>query len=329
MKTTLSILAVIVAISATAFAQKEGENVSRVGMASLHDSLGYMTGWNFGLQVKREEIDKPVLNYSMLVAGAQSALLFTEPAIPIATVDNLLAGVRQKLERIYSEQDTTVNVPLEIYGKPSKNKPGKIKVHNDSISYAIGYNFGYSIRNTPQIAPLTVAQGVADCLNGKKPALTEDDFLALEIRKQQMKALRQEEVAQDMNRQKQLLEDNANRPEVQLLPGGIQYEVLDQGKGDRPAVEDQVTVHLVARKLLENKTFFDTYQTDQPLIYDLSSISEDWITILTQMPVGSKWKLWIPPDNNPDSQSGALGSPGPIREALVFEVEMVAINGPE
>ncbi|MCB0712271.1 MAG: hypothetical protein KDD67_08075 [Ignavibacteriae bacterium] len=303
-----------------------GTNGSSYYLKTIQDSVGYLAGWSFSEQVKREGPVKPVLNYRILIAGAEDALKYLDAKLTLGQVDQIVESVRQKLEEIYEKQDSTVDIPKVIYGTPTNNLPDRIKARNDSVSYAIGYNFGYSIRsNNRSLNPVAVSVGLSDCLNGNTSQLTDDDILALQIRMQQERLAEKEGKEQSFLKQRAMLDENANRPEVKKLPSGIQYEVLEEGKGNVADEKASVSIHIVAYKWDEASPYYNSRTTDQPLIYNLSETSDEWVTILTQMPVGAIWKLWIPPDAVSDPDMAAKAIP----ETLIMEVEMISINGKE
>ena len=303
-------------------AQKESTSSIQYRLSSLHDSLGYQAGWQFGLAVKREGAD---VNTAILIAGVRDALTYSSPRLTLAQVDNLLEGVRNKLDQMIEDQDTTGNIPLRLYGKSSKNGPDNITTPNDSLSYAIGYNYGLGVKEQRlPYSRLAVVEGVTHCLYDKESLLTKNDKLQLEIHKQQERITRQNERMLVAQAEKDFLEKNRGRPEVKRLPSGIHYEVLNPGQGESAAIEDQVTIHLTASKLNE-EPYFDTYRTDQPLVYKVSEVSEEWVTILTWMPVGARWKLWIPPD----VAFGTNFSGEVIPQTIEVEVEVISISSSE
>ena len=318
MKFIASCLFLLCVVSVLAVAQPEQRGYQ---LHSLADSLGYQAGWNFGLTVKKEGAD---VNIPILIAGAYDVLTYSEARLPLGEIDNILTRVRLKLDQMIRDKDTVGDLALKIYGKSSKNGPDKIKTSNDSLSYAIGYNYGLDVKDRRRtLSPRAVSEGLADCLQGKESLLTLDDELALEMYKQFEKNTHQTEMKQFMEQQKQFLEENAKRSEVHTLPSGIQYEILNSGEGTTATMEDDVTVHIKASKLNENP-YFNTYRTDQPLNYKISEAAEDWKTILTQMPIGARWKLWIPPDTT----SASAFKDGPP-QILKFEVEMISISSIE
>ncbi len=119
------------------------------------------------------------------------------------------------------------------------------------------------------------------------------------------------------------LAENAKRPEVTVLESGLQYEVLKQGKGKKPTAESTVKVHY-AGTLLDGTEFDSSYKRGEPATFGVTQVISGWTEALQLMPVGSKWKLYIP-YNLAYGERGA-GQDIPPYATLVFEVELLGIE---
>ena len=110
---------------------------------------------------------------------------------------------------------------------------------------------------------------------------------------------------------------------MQTTDSGLRYEVLEQGDGPTPTLDDQVTVHY--RGTLEDGTVFDSsYDRGEPITFPLRAVIPGWREGLQLMPVGSKYKLYIPAELG----YGARGKgPIPPNAPLIFEVELLEIPG--
>jgi len=118
------------------------------------------------------------------------------------------------------------------------------------------------------------------------------------------------------------LGDNGKRKEVTTTKSGLQYEVLKPGTGPKPAITDSVNVHY--HGTLINGTVFDSsVERGEPISFPLQGVIKGWTEGLQLMPVGSKWRLFIPSD----LAYGPGGSPPKIGpdEALIFDVELLGI----
>jgi len=131
-----------------------------------------------------------------------------------------------------------------------------------------------------------------------------------------------EKLDAEIARGQAFLAENKNRPEVTETASGLQYEVMVQGDGAKPGPTTKVTTHYHGTTI--DGTIFDSsVQRGQPLSFGLNQVISGWTEGLQLMPVGSKYKFFIP-YNLAYGERGAGGSiPGGA--ALIFEVELIAI----
>jgi FKBP-type peptidyl-prolyl cis-trans isomerase FklB len=118
------------------------------------------------------------------------------------------------------------------------------------------------------------------------------------------------------------LKDNALRSEVTVLESGLQYEVITEGTGAVPTAENTVRVHYHG-ELTDGTVFDSSVSRGQPAEFPVTGVIKGWVEALQLMPVGSKWKLYIPQDLA-YGERGA-GAAIPPFAALVFEVELLDI----
>jgi len=121
---------------------------------------------------------------------------------------------------------------------------------------------------------------------------------------------------------KQFLAENAKRSGVVTTASGLQYEVITEGKGSIPSASDQVQVHYHGT-LINGEVFDSSVRRGEPATFGVTQVISGWVEALQLMPVGSKWKLYIPSDLAYGAQ-GAGQAIGP-HTTLVFEVELLAI----
>lgn len=116
------------------------------------------------------------------------------------------------------------------------------------------------------------------------------------------------------------LEENKKRPNVITLESGLQYEVITMGDGPKPLARNTVTCHYHGT-LLDGKVFDSSVQRNQPASFPLDRVISGWTEALQLMPVGSKWKLFLPPHlAYGEQQAGPLIGPN---TTLIFEVELL------
>ena len=119
------------------------------------------------------------------------------------------------------------------------------------------------------------------------------------------------------------LSENAEREEVVVLPSGLQYEVIKEGSGEKPTSTDQVKVHYEGT-LIDGTVFDSSIERGEPMVFGVNQVIPGWTEALQLMPVGSKWKVYIPYDLG----YGAQGSGPDIKpfSTLIFDVELLGIE---
>lgn len=194
-------------------------------------------------------------------------------------------------------------------------------------SYMIGMDMAKSLRPIKdEIDITTLTQALLAAFNGKPTALTQAQ--AEEIRKTfsqrmqaKMAAQQNAEGQKNLEAGKSFLATNKTKSGVRTTSSGLQYQVLRQGAGALPKTTDKVRVHYKGT-LLNGETFDSSYERGQPAEFALNQVIPGWTEGVALMPVGSKYKLWIPSN----LAYGANGQPpiGP-NSTLVFEVELLDI----
>jgi len=119
------------------------------------------------------------------------------------------------------------------------------------------------------------------------------------------------------------LAENAKRDNVVTLPSGLQYEIIKQGVGEKPLAYNTVTCHYHGTTI-KGDVFDSSVKRGQPASFPLNAVIKGWTEALQLMPVGSKWKLYIPPHL-------AYGNRNISREigpnsTLIFEVELLSFR---
>lgn len=117
-------------------------------------------------------------------------------------------------------------------------------------------------------------------------------------------------------------EENGQREGVVTTASGLQYEVLTEGSGPKPEGTSRVTVHYEGR-LTDGSVFDSSYKRGQPATFGVRQVISGWTEALQLMPVGSKWRLFIPSELGYGARGA--GSAIPPHAALIFDVELLGI----
>lgn len=142
--------------------------------------------------------------------------------------------------------------------------------------------------------------------------------------KQQELALKESEAS--LAEGQKFLEENAKKEGVKVTESGIQYVVLTEAEGDKPAATDTVKVHYKGT-FLNGETFDSSYDRGEPAVFPLNRVISGWTEGVQLMSVGSKYKFTIPSD----LAYGPNGNPPriPGNSVLEFEIELLEIQKSE
>ena len=125
---------------------------------------------------------------------------------------------------------------------------------------------------------------------------------------------------QTLEEGRRFMTENALREGVETLPSGLQIEVLKQGSGPMPVLQDTVTCHYHGT-LIDGRVFDSSEQRGRPASFPVNRVIAGWTEALQRMPVGSRWRLVIPPQlAYGEQQAGPLIGPN---STLIFEVELL------
>lgn len=210
-------------------------------------------------------------------------------------------------------------------GAPSYESAA-IETNDQKASYGIGMNVGSQIAAArDRIDREAFMRGVEDGLQGNDPAIAEEEMqTVLQTFGTEVEAAaaeeRNREAQTNLTESQAFLTQNALKDEVTTTDSGLQYEVLRSGEGERPGAESTVRLHY--RGTLIDGTEFDSSYDGEPAVFGVSGVIDGFSEALQLMPVGSHWRVAIPPE-----LAYGPGGSGPIgpNEALIFELELLEI----
>lgn len=199
----------------------------------------------------------------------------------------------------------------------------------DKLSYALGMSMGHNFKGTgiKTLNSADFAAGVASVYDGVKPEMTFDEakrivneyFAKLEA-EMQAEAAKQGEV--NRKNGEAFLTENAKREGIKVTESGLQYEVLESGKGDSAKASDNVEVHYTG-KLIDGTVFDSSVERGVPASFGVTQVIPGWVEALQLMHEGDKWRLYIPSDlaYGPNGAGGVIGP----NMTLIFDVELLRV----
>jgi len=231
------------------------------------------------------------------------------------------------MKRILLIVSLMVSVCYAQTKKTSKPAAGKIAFKpalssTDSLSYAMGVQTAeyYKAQGADKINSEMVKKAYDDVYNNKILLISPEQCNTTIQKKIQ------EVMSQKANAEKEagikFLEENKKKPGVITLPSGLQYEIITKGSGPVPKATDTVKANYIG-SLIDGKEFDNSYKRGDPITIPVMGVIRGWIEALQLMPVGSKWKLYIPSDLGYGDRGAGGAIPGGA--ALIFEIELLDI----
>jgi FKBP-type peptidyl-prolyl cis-trans isomerase FklB len=200
-----------------------------------------------------------------------------------------------------------------------------LKDENERVNYSVGFQIGGDFqRQGVKLNPEILVQGIRDALEQQQPLMTEVEMRSTLVDLKKKIVAEEEQLRKargEKHRQAGLkfLDENAKKTGVITLPSGLQYQVLKEGKGQKPTLKDTVTVNYRGTKI--GGTEFDSSSREgKPATFALNSVIPGWQEALPMMQEGAKWKLFLPPKL-------AFGDKGPLEDqTVIFEIELLKVE---
>jgi FKBP-type peptidyl-prolyl cis-trans isomerase FklB len=194
----------------------------------------------------------------------------------------------------------------------------------NAVSYCIGLSVADSLaqQELDAINPQVMAEAIADVFQGRDLKFTPEQ--ANQIIQGYIQEISESKFVEYKNAGEEFLAENAKRPEVKTTASGLQYEVIEEGTGDKPKATDTVKVHYHGT-LTDGTVFDSSVARGLPATFGVHQVIKGWTEALQLMPVGSKYRLYIPQDLAYGAHPHPGGAIKPYM-ALIFDVELLAIE---
>lgn len=210
-----------------------------------------------------------------------------------------------------------------------QKKPLKLENERQKAGYSIGHNIGLNIKNIADDIDMdALYQGIQDAAFAKKVQLTKEEMetvLKDFSQKVNQKMMEKRKIDSQKNKTEgdAFLAANAQKPGVKVTASGLQYLVVEEGKGPKPKATDVVKVDYRGT-LIDGKEFDSSYARKQPATFPLNQVIPGWTEGVQLMSVGSTYKFFIPAALGYGDRGA--GDQIPAGATLVFEVKLISIE---
>ena len=218
----------------------------------------------------------------------------------------------------------TLGMTLVLVGMGFSAKSQTEMTKEQKTSYALGINEGNDFnRNGIELDYDAFVQGLKDAFAGKNQFTDQQMQEIFTQLNEDLQAKKKSGVAVEIEKGAKFLAENKKNPDVKETASGLQYMVLQEGKGDHPTAKSTVTVHYTG-KLLDGTVFDSSVDRGEPISFPLDRVIPGWTEGLQLMTPGSKYRFFIPYN----LAYGEQGAPGAIPggATLIFDVELISFE---
>lgn len=315
-----------------------------------------------GSSTPKASLKDPVdtLSYAYGISLADQGLMqFLEQSGVIENTSNIeyeyqmkISAAKDSLERQNLEKEMKAKIDsLNKVNAPKLNDFIKglkeaLTAGKEKSAYIQGLSIGHQISqqmlpefnkfvfgddSTKKIKTDQLLAGLAETLKNDKLAISKMDanmYIQKEIQEAQNRQMaKQEEQLKEQYKDsiaagEKFLAENAKKEGVITLPSGLQYEIIKRGSGPIPTDTDRVRV-LYQGTLLNGTVFDSSLNRNEPAVFGVTQVIPGWTEALKMMPVGSKWRIYVPYNLAYGSQDKGTIKPF---STLVFEVELLGIE---
>ena len=296
------------------------------------DSISYA----YGVSLAEQGLTQ-FLEQSGIIENATSLQYEYQMKISAATDSTEKVSLEKELQTKVAELNKKNAPKLDQFLKGLKEA---LNASDEKTPYIQGLGIGNQIAEQmmPQLSSMVFATDTTKKMNNDQvisglfgalrnqdlamPRTDASEFIQSTVERAQEESMKTQN-ADVIEEGETFLAENAKREEVIVLPSGLQYEVITEGNGEVPVDGDQVKVHYHGT-LLNGTVFDSSVDRGEPIVLGVNQVIPGWTEALKLMPVGSKWKLYIPYD----LAYGAQGSGADIKPfaSLIFDVEVISIE---
>ena len=197
------------------------------------------------------------------------------------------------------------------------------KDEKEKLSYCLGANIGISLQSQglTELDAKIFAEAINDVVSNSELKINSEEINS--YLQEYFGKLQAEQQKAAVAEGEKFLKNNSSKDGVVTLDSGLQYKVLKEGSGEKPKATDTVTTHYHGT-LISGEVFDSSVERSEPASFPVNGVIPGWVEALQLMPVGSKWKLFVP-SHLAYGERGAGQKIGP-NTTLIFEVELLSIN---
>ncbi len=199
----------------------------------------------------------------------------------------------------------------------------ELETKKQKLSYAMGTFFALSVAHIELDVPAFI-QAVEDVLTRSEPEISMEEMQNIvEKYREEYTENRKDTMEKNKKAGETFLAKNKKKEGVIESPTGLQYRIIEEGDGEKPAVQDSVTIHYEGR-LIDGTVFDSSYDRGEPVTLSLAQVIKGWQEAVTMMKTGSKWQVFIPSElaYGQKSQGKIIGS----NSVLIFDIELISIK---
>jgi len=238
-----------------------------------------------------------------------------------------VAGLAQKKKELIKQVAQLEAEKVAMQQKWDAMEKAKELNINDELqgfSYAMGVSIGSDLKESgvDSLSYNAFAIALEDVMKGTEKISAEDANKQMRVTMDKIEEERNKRLKKESA---EFLAENAKRSEITTTDSGLQYEIMTSAEGVKPTSTDKVKVHYTGM-LPDGEVFDSSVARGEPIDFKVTGVIKGWTEALQMMPVGSKWKLYIPHELA-YGERGAGGGAIPPFAVLIFEVELLGIAG--